>query len=240
MNYYAGKNSFVGSYLIKSGGYVGLDRSDFYEILNDPNYYLHNSSDTLFYGFVSYSNDTMVSEIVNTTLLKKIHSRNLFQKIIYISSIDTLNKKSCSTYLDNKRIAECYAVENQLSVLRLSYPIHYSLPKERMLRRIFEKLMRNEIVELYDFRVRLTPIKLIADYISNKNLSSEIINLTPKNTIYLSDTVRIMKDLIGSRSKIKIQEKNDLDPFLKFDHQLGNMDYNFEISDLTKIWLSEI
>ena len=49
-----------------------------------------------------------------------------------------------------------------------------------------------------------------------------------------------MKDLIGSRSKIKIQEKNDLDPFLKFDHQLGNMDYNFEISDLTKIWLSEI
>lgn len=240
MNYFAGKNSFVGKYLINSGGYIGLDRNDFHAILKNPNYLAHNSSDTFFYGFVSYSNDRMESKDVNTTLFKKIHSKNIFQKIIYVSSIDTLNKKSHSIYLDNKRDTELYAIENKLQVLRLSYPIHNSLPKERMLRRIFEKLIRNEVIELYDFRVRFTPIKLIADFISNKILLSDKINLTPQNTIYLSDTVAIMKDLIGSRSKIKIQEKNGLDPFVKLDHELGNIDYNLEISDLTKIWLSGI
>ena len=81
---------------------------------------------------------------------------------------------------------------------------------------------------------------MIEDTISNKILASKTINLTPKNTIYLSDTVAIMKDLIGSRSKIKIQEKNGLDPFIKMDHELGNIDYNFEISNLTKIWLSTV
>jgi hypothetical protein len=137
---------------------------------------------------------------------------NYKKKIIYFSSIDTLNHKRKTEYLDHKRYCENLIMNSNSPylIIRTTQIVGKSKNKNTLFNFLIEKIKRNKTVYIYNNYIRnLIQISDFSKFVIKKIKCDGFLNLMgPENISAYRLALKIKKNC-NTNTKIKKLKKND-------------------------------
>jgi nucleoside-diphosphate-sugar epimerase len=139
----------------------------------------------------------------------KINFSNI--NYIYLSTLSTLNVKVIqeNIYVKSKYDAECYLRDNieNHKIIRLSYPFGPTENRNRLVSRLVNKVLNEELVAIKDLKLYLTPIDLfINDFLELLEDSKKEINYLPLPPIRLEDLLKKIFKLTKKKEYYRVEK----------------------------------
>jgi nucleoside-diphosphate-sugar epimerase len=133
-------------------------------------------------------------------------------KYVYVSTISILDDEAVkgSAYVRSKKDAEDYLKASGLDyqIMRISYPFGKNENPQRLLPRLKQQLQSNQLLKITNIKVNLNYVEDVSKAIFDFIGKSREVFVSNNQYVLLGDVVRRMKQKLGSKSEIILENAN--------------------------------